>query len=58
MNIKEFTGTAIAMYMNKGGKVHPVVTLDIFKKFRPFTITRADRANRCCREFTITYIKN
>ena len=31
--------------------------LDIFEKFSPFTVARADQASRRCREFTITYIK-
>ena len=30
MTIKEFTETAIALYLEKGGKVHPDITLDIF----------------------------
>ena len=31
MTIKEFTETAIALYLEKGGIVHPDITLDIFK---------------------------
>jgi ATP-dependent Lon protease len=31
--------------------------LDIYEKFSPFTVARADQASRRCREFTITYIK-
>jgi len=31
MNIKEFTESAIAVYLEKGGSVHPDITLDIFK---------------------------
>ncbi len=31
MNIKEFTESAIAIYLEKGGKVHPDITLDIFQ---------------------------
>lgn len=31
MNIKEFTESAIQSYLNKGGTVHPHITLDIFK---------------------------
>lgn len=31
MNIKEFTESAIALYLEKGGKVHPDITLDIFQ---------------------------
>ena len=31
--------------------------LDIFEKFSPFTVARADQASRRCREFTVTYIK-
>ena len=31
MNIREFTETAIAQYLEKGGKVHPDITLDIFQ---------------------------
>ena len=31
MNIKEFTETAIALYLDKGGKVHPDITLNIFQ---------------------------
>jgi ATP-dependent Lon protease len=31
--------------------------LDIFEKYSPFTVARADQASRRCREFTITYIK-
>ena len=31
MNIKEFTESAIAIYLEKGGKVHPDITLDIFR---------------------------
>lgn len=31
MNIKEFTESVIALYQEKGGTVHPDITLDIFK---------------------------
>ena len=31
MTIKEFTETAIEIYLDKGGKVHPDITLDIFQ---------------------------
>ena len=31
--------------------------LDIFEKYSPFSVSRADQASRRCREFTITYIK-
>ena len=31
MNIKEFTESAIAIYLEKGGTVHPDISLDIFK---------------------------
>ncbi len=31
MNIKEFTESAIALYIEKGGTVHPDITLDIFQ---------------------------
>ncbi len=31
MNIKEFTESAIAVYLEKGGTVHPDITLDIFQ---------------------------
>ncbi len=31
MNIKEFTESAITSYLDKGGKVHPDITLDVFK---------------------------
>lgn len=31
MTIKEFTESAIAVYINKGGTVHPDITLDIFR---------------------------
>lgn len=31
MNIKEFTESAIAIYLEKGGVVHPDITLDIFQ---------------------------
>ncbi len=31
MNIKEFTESAIAIYLEKGGSVHPDITLDIFQ---------------------------
>jgi hypothetical protein len=31
MNIKEFTKSAITLYLEKGGTVHPDITLDIFK---------------------------
>ena len=31
MNIKEFTESAIAVYLERGGRVHPDITLDIFK---------------------------
>lgn len=31
MNIKEFTESAIALYLEKGGTVHPDITLDIFQ---------------------------
>ncbi len=31
MNIKDFTESAIALYLKKGGSVHPDITLDIFK---------------------------
>lgn len=31
MNIKEFTESAIALYVEKGGTVHPDITLDIFR---------------------------
>ena len=31
MNIKEFTESAIAVYMEKGGTVHPDTSLDIFQ---------------------------
>ncbi len=31
MNIKEFTETTIALYLEKGGAVHPDITLDIFR---------------------------
>jgi hypothetical protein len=30
MNIKEFTESVIAIYLEKGGTVHPDITLDIF----------------------------
>lgn len=30
MNIKEFSKSAIALYLEKGGTVHPDITLDIF----------------------------
>lgn len=31
MTIKQFTESAIAEYINKGGAVHPNITLDVFK---------------------------
>ncbi len=31
MNIKEFTESAIAVYLEKGGTVYPDITLDIFQ---------------------------
>ena len=31
MNIKEFTELAIAIYLEKGGIVHPDITLNIFQ---------------------------
>lgn len=31
MNIKEFTKSAIAVYLEKGGTVHPDISLDIFQ---------------------------
>ena len=31
MNIKEFTESAIMLYLEKGGTVHPDITLDIFQ---------------------------
>jgi len=31
MTIKEFTESAIKAYLEKGGTVHPHITLDIFK---------------------------
>ena len=31
MNIKEFAESAIAIYLEKGGTVHPDISLDIFK---------------------------
>ena len=34
MNIKEFTESAIAIYLEKGGTVHPDITLDIFQALR------------------------
>ena len=31
MNIKEFTESAIKVYLEKGGTVHPNITLDVFQ---------------------------
>jgi hypothetical protein len=31
MNLKEFTESVIALYLDKGGNLHPDVTLDIFR---------------------------
>ena len=31
MTIKEFTETAIALYLERGGTVHPDISLDIFR---------------------------
>ena len=31
MNIKEFTESAIAVYLENGGYVHPDISLDIFR---------------------------
>ena len=42
MNIKEFTETAIALYLNKGGKVHADVTLDIFQLIESNEVLRSD----------------
>lgn len=32
--------------------------LDIFEKYSPFSVSRADQASRRCREFVVTYIKS